>query len=99
MEKIIDRFEVFGIWTTIIAFVMCFTSCGPSREEIENAAVLVKYKQGDVVYLKPDSCQAVITGTTASYNFNTGTSFAEYWVRDCHGINVRLMDEFIYGLK
>jgi len=97
MKQMLLSFTLSCVFTTLFLF-----GCGPCREELEikkAADKLVRYKSGDVVYLKPDSCLAVVTSTTASYNYNTGTAFVEYWVRDCHGLNVRIVEEFIYGRK
>ncbi len=93
---------------TLAGFVLfCIqTSCGPSKEEIQTKKAQAKgmrYKIGDVVYLKPDSCSALITGTEVSFDYNGITNwdsaYIVYTVRDCHGLNTTARDRFIYGLK
>lgn len=81
-------------------------SCGPSKEEIEKkkAQANTRYEIGNVVYLKPDSCAALIIGTNVSFNYNGVTDYNNagyvvYRVRDCHGLEVVTKDQFIYGLK
>jgi hypothetical protein len=59
----------------------------------------IKYQPGQVVYLKPDSCQAVITGTLVTYNYGDGNAYLYYGIRDCHGIDSQVREEIIYGLK
>ena len=92
------------IYLTFIVLGL-LASCGPSLEEIEakKAKANAKYKIGSVVYLKPDSCSALIMGTDVSFDYNGVTDYNSgytvYGVRDCHGIQSVTKDEFIYGLK
>ena len=80
-------------------------SCGPCKEEIEakKAKANARYEIGSVVYLKPDSCSALIMGTDVSFDYNGVTDYNSgytvYRVRDCHGIEAITQDQFIYGLK
>ena len=93
--------------TLFATFVFVIShSCGPSKEEIEvkkAQARNLRYKIGNVVYMKPDSCSALITGTGASFDYNGVTNwdsaYVVYEIRDCHGINTTTKEEFIYGLK
>jgi hypothetical protein len=87
-------------------FVLVLFSCGPSKEEIETQRLMVKsvaYSVGNVVYLKPDSCSALITGTEVSFDYNGinnyDAGYVLYQIRDCHGIQTVAKGEFIYGLK
>lgn len=88
-----------------LMFVLVLFSCGPSKEEIEAKKALAKtrYSIGNVVYMKPDSCSALITGTEASFNYNGinnyDAAYILYQIRDCHGLNTTTKEEFIYGLK
>lgn len=104
MKKII-YLTVLGGFLMGIA-VGLLASCGPSKEEIETQKLLAKdmpYKVGNVVYLKPDSCSALITGTEVSFNYNGindwNNPYVLYQIRDCHGIHTITKAEFIYGLK
>lgn len=80
-------------------------SCGPSKEEIEavEAQQKTKYRIGDIVYLKPDSCVALITDFSVGFWHNGKTDYDHpsvlYSIRDCHGLQVQTKDEFIYSLK
>lgn len=89
----------------LILVISAFVSCGPSLEEIEarKAKANARYEIGSVVYLKPDSCSALIMGTDVSFDYNGVTDYNSgytvYRVRDCHGIEAITQDQFIYGLK
>ncbi len=89
----------------LFSVITCVQSCGPSRQEIENVQKQkfskMRYKIGQVVYLKPDSCVALIMNYEVScFGFNNcDSSECIYNVRDCHGNNVDMKKEFIYGLK
>lgn len=82
-------------------------SCGPSKEEIETKEALIsknnKYKVGNVVYLKPDSCAGVITAIKVSFDYgginDYDSAYIYYVIRDCHGLDITAKQEFIYGLK
>jgi hypothetical protein len=91
---------------TLMFVVAILASCGPSKEEIETKKALAKnirYKVGNVVYLKPDSCAGVITGAEVSFNYNGinnyDSAYVYFHIRDCHGLDITAREEFIYGLK
>lgn len=92
-------------YIALIIALLALCSCGPCKEEIElkKAQANARYKIGSVVYLKPDSCSALITGTDVSFDYNGvidyNSGYTVYRVRDCHGIESITKDEFIYGLK
>lgn len=80
-------------------------SCAPSHSQqvlINNEAFKYPYKKGDVVYLKPDSSVALITGYTGKVIYLPGTedsiSFS-YSVSDSKNNTGEIDPEFIYGLK
>lgn len=94
--------------TYIILLLSCLfglLSCGPSKEEMEAREKEVmrtsnkKYKVGDIVYLKPDSCKGLVIGFKPIYTFYNDTAPAiSYLMRDCHGQEVLIdTDNFIYG--
>jgi hypothetical protein len=93
-----------AIWEIIICGLFLF-SCGPSAEQIaaKKAQAKMRYKVGNVVYLKPDSCNALITGTSVSFDYgginNWDSGYVVYNIRDCRSIETTTKDEFIYGLK
>ena len=99
--------QILLSFTLSCVITAMFFSCGPSKEEIETKKALAKnmlYRVGNVVYLKPDSCSALITGTEVSFVNNIGMNdydnpYVLYQIRDCHGINTLTKEEFIYGLK
>lgn len=46
----------------ILIFSTLLISCLPSKKEIDKKESLRKYKDGDIVYLKPDSNKGLIQG-------------------------------------
>jgi hypothetical protein len=76
--------------------------CGPSREELKVTEAQkrnLKYKVGQVVYLKPDSCKSLIVGTDIQFlNERWDSCVSVYEVRDCHGLNTFMQEAFIYGV-
>ena len=59
-RKFVEQITVFGLVVTAILTLLVY-ACGESKPEKQS-----KYKQGDVVWLKPDSTRAVITDVISS---------------------------------
>lgn len=105
MKKVI----LLTLWNLALSTPMFYVvSCGPSKEEIEfrdKETTLEskgkKYKIADIVYLKPDSCKAVVLRykvNHTSWNENEDKPTLSYMVRDCHGKELQIDDDnFIYG--
>lgn len=90
------------LWNLSLLIPMFYTmSCGPSKEEIEYKKAMAmrpSYKIGDVVYLKPDSSAALITGTDVSFTSNYDSAYVVYYVL-CRGLESKIKGNFIYGIK
>lgn len=86
-----------------ILLVIIIQSCGPSMEQIEAAREkglkIMKYKVGQVVYLKPDSTQVIISDYDIVFFNNSDSVGCTYIVRDSRGETYRMEEKFIYGLK
>jgi len=71
------QFSTFMLLTSLILITFLFSCCG---SPIENTT----YKVGDIVYLKPDTIQAVITrnescnGTTLTVSYRDATGENHY---------------------
>jgi uncharacterized protein YodC (DUF2158 family) len=63
-RKFVGQIAVFGLAVTAISTLLVY-ACGESKPEKQS-----KYKQGDVVWLKPDSTRAVITDVISSDYYN-----------------------------
>jgi len=101
MKKILTSTASLISVVAISLAIFVFVSCGPSREELEIEKAKLeangKYKLGDIIYLKPDNCKAVIISFDCDYDYEKGLAVAGYYVRDCHGQHLTVQDHLIYG--